>query len=184
MGFLAAIPAAIGSSFSVIAPIVSAAGTIAGSMMAAQGQKAAAAQQQAALNYQAQQLEMKGKEEQAAAYFEAEQHRKEKDFALSALQARGAGSGFMADDPTSLQIGSDIERYGTLQQMMAAYGGASRRAGLEAQAAGSRAEGVAGVQGATYSAMGTILGGVTSGFARFAQAVPSSMTSNTSYRYG
>jgi hypothetical protein len=176
--------APIFSGLSTIAPIVSGAATIAGGAIAAQGQKAQAQAQQQALNYQAAQLEMKGKEEQAAAQREAFAHKREKDFALSALQARGAASGFAADDPTTLQIGSDIEKYGTLQQMMAAYGGKSRRAGLEASAAGSRAEGAAAVQGAKYSAAGTILGGVTSGFARLAQGLPSAMAGPSSYRYG
>lgn len=167
---------------STIAPIVSGVGTIAGGLMQAQGQKAQARSQQQALNYQAKQLEMQGKEEQAAAQHEMFQQRREKELALSALQARGAASGFETTDPTGLQIGEDIEKYGTLQEMMAAYGGRSRRAGLNAEAVGRRAEGAAAVQGAKSAAMGTILGGLTSGFSRFAEYKPPSAT--TSYRYG
>lgn len=155
-----------------IMPIVSAGATIAGGAIAAQGQKQAAASQKAALDYQAKQLEMQGKEEQAAAQHEVFQKRREKNLALSALQARGAASGFETTDPTGLQIGEDIAKYGTLQEMMAAYGGRSRRAGLQAEAVGRRAEGAAAVQGAKSAAMGTILGGLTSGFARFSQGLP------------
>ena len=189
MAFLAGIATAIGSaassaasSLSTIMPIVSGVGTIAGGVMQAQGQRQAAASQKAAMDYQAKQLEMQGKEEQAAAQHEMFEKRREKELALSALQARGAASGFETTDPTGLQIGEDIAKYGTLQEMMAAYGGRSRRAGLNAEAVGRRAEGAAAVQGAKSAAMGTILGGLTSGFSRFAEYKPPSAA--TSYRYG
>lgn len=166
-----------------LGPIISGVTTIAGGFMAAAGQKQAAAAQQASLNYQAKQIEMKGKEEQAAAYYEAAEHKREKELALSALQARGAASGFTTTDPTSLQIGSDIEKYGTLKQMMASYGGASRRAGLDAEAAGRRMEGVAAVQGAKSAAAGTIIGSLGTGFSRFA-SIPFGSSSSSAYRYG
>ncbi|WP_037449238.1 hypothetical protein [Sinorhizobium fredii] len=172
----------LGGMFSTIMPIVSGVGTIAGGMMQAQGQRQAAAAQKANLDYQAKQLEMQGKEELAASQHDAFQQRREKELALSALQARGAASGFETTDPTGLQIGEDIEKYGTLQEMMAMYGGRSRRAGLEAEAVGRRAEGAAAVQGAKSAAMGTILGGLTSGFSRFAQYEPP--IPNSAYRYG
>lgn len=172
----------ISSGISTIAPVVSGVGTIAGGLMQAQGQRQAAVAQKANLDYQAKQLEMQGKEEQAAAQQEMFQKRREKDLTLSALQARGAKSGFETTDPTGLQIGEDIAKYGTLQEMMASYGGTSRRAGLNAEAIGRRAEGAAAVQGAKSAAMGTILGGLTSGFARFSQYEP--VGAATSYRYG
>jgi len=170
----------ISSGISTVAPIVSGLGTIAGAAVSAQGQRQAAAAQKANLDYQAKQLEMQGKEEQAAAQHEVFQKRREKELALSALQARGAASGFETTDATGLQIGEDIEKYGTLQEMMAAYGGRSRRAGLEAEAVGRRAEGNAAVRGAKSAAFGTILGGVTQGFSRFAEY---SAPPTTSYRY-
>jgi hypothetical protein len=171
----------ISSGISTLAPIVSGVGTIAGGLMQAQGQRQAAASQKANLDYQAKQLEMQGKEEQAAAQHEMFAKRREKDLALSALQSRGAASGFETTDPTGMQIGEDIAKYGTLQEMMAAYGGSSRRAGLNAEAVGRRAEGAAAVQGAKSAAMGTILGGLTGGFSRFAEYKPAGPT--TSYRY-
>jgi len=171
----------ISSGISTVAPIVSGLGTIAGAAVSAQGQRQAAAAQKANLDYQAKQLDMQAKEEQAAAQHEVFQKRREKELALSALQARGAASGFETTDATGLQIGEDIEKYGTLQEMMAAYGGRSRRAGLEAEAVGRRAEGNAAVRGARSSALGTILGGVTSGFARFSQY---ETPKTTGYRYG
>lgn len=169
-----------------LGPLISGVATIAGGFMAAAGQKQAAAAQQAGLNYQAKQLEMKGKEEQAAAYHEASKYKREKELALSALQARGAASGFTATDPTTLQLGEDITKHGTLQQMMASYGGASRRAGLDAEAVGRRAEGSALVQGAKSSAAGTIIGSLAGGFSRFAsfEGFSSSPTTASAYKFG
>lgn len=175
----------ISSGISTIAPIVSGVGTIAGAAASAAGQRQAAASQKAALDYQAKQLEMQAKEEQAAAQHEMFQQRRQKDLALSALQARGAASGFETTDATGLQIGEDIAKYGTLQEMMAAYGGKSRRLGLEAEAVGRRAEGRSIVQGAKSAAMGTLIGGVSEGFARFAQFDPGNFGGGGSnYRYG
>jgi hypothetical protein len=181
MAGLAAAAGAIGS-------LVSGVATIAGGAAQAQGIKQQAAAQQANLEYQAKQLEIKGKEEQAAAQYEAFQKRREKEFALSALQARSAASGFTATDPTVLQIGSDIEKYGTLQEMMASYGGSSRRAGLDAQAVGNRAQGAAIVQGAKYAAQGAMIGSLASGFSKFASGIGSFAstypTSSSAYKYG
>ncbi len=163
----------LGAVVGLVGSVVSAAGTIAGANQAAAGEEYAAKSQQANLEYQAKQLEMKGKEEQAAAQHEVFQQRREKEQVQSALQARGAASGFDATDATSLQIGSEIEKYGTLQEMMASYGGQSRRAGLDAQAAGNRAQGDAIVQGASYSAEATRTAGYASGFSSIAGGIGS-----------
>lgn len=165
--------AAIGAVVGVIGSVVSAVGTIAGANMAAAGEEHAAKSQQMNLEYQAKQQEIKAKEEQAAAQHQVFQQRREKEQVQSALQARGAASGFDATDATSLQIGSEIEKYGTLQEMMAAYGGQSRRDGLEAQAAGNRAQGEAIVQGAQYSAAATQMAGYSSGFSSIASGIGS-----------
>lgn len=137
--------------------------TIGGSAVSAMGTIAAgnAAQQQA--EYEAQQLDIRAKEEQAQAQQEAKQYREQKERAQSALTARAAASGFSATDPTALALADEIERYGTLQEQLAQYGGKSRRAGTEAQATGVRMTGKAKKQGSRYSAVGTILSGVGSG---------------------
>jgi hypothetical protein len=96
--------------------------------------------------FEAAQLEMQGREELAEAQQEAAQLRRRKNLALSQLTARAASSGFTATDPTALSLASDIAKYGTLQEQMALYGGKSRRAGLEAQAAARRYSGATGVQ--------------------------------------
>jgi hypothetical protein len=151
--------AAISAVLGVVGSLVSAAGTMA----------AGRAQQQAA-EYEAQQLEIKGKEERAAAQREGQEHERKKDLTLSTLQARGATSGFSATDPTSLALADEITKYGTYQQQMAMYGGESRQVGLEAQAEGRRMEGRAAVKGAKFAALGTIIGGAGSAFKTMAGA--------------
>jgi hypothetical protein len=133
-----------------------------GAAVQAQGTIAAGKAAQQSANYEAQQLDLKAKEEQAAAQRDALELRHKKDLTLSELQANSAASGFSATDPTALALADEITKYGTVQEQMAMYGGASRREGLEAQAAGRRMEGKAARQGAAYSAAGTILGGISS----------------------
>jgi hypothetical protein len=173
----------------------------------AYAEKEAADAQNKALRYQAEQLQIRAKEEEAASQWEAQQMRRERGLVQSALQARSAASGFTASDPTVLQIGSEIEKYGTLQEMMASFGGRSRRAGLEAEAIGRQAEGASILRGAEFadaaaantakyapeiaryagagakaSAAASILGGIAGGFSRFASI--SLPPSGSSYRYG
>ena len=150
-----------------IASIASIIGTGVSAVAGASAAQAQAEAQQDALNYQAAQLEARGKQEQAAAQQEALQYKRKKDMALSALQARSAASGFMATDPTATQLSEDIEEYGTLQQQLASFGGRDRRAGIDAQAAASRYQGQIIAQEGRSSAFGTIIGGLT-GMAKYA----------------
>lgn len=142
---------AIATVAGLVGSAVSAAGTIAAGN---------AAQQQA--DYVAAQYDIKAKEEQAQGQLEARQLREKKELAQSALTARSAASGFSATDPTTLALADEIERYGTLQEQMAQYGGKSRRRGYEAQAKGKRISGKAARTGSRYGAAGTILGGISS----------------------
>jgi hypothetical protein len=135
-----------------------------GSLVSAAGTMAAGRAQQEAEEYKAKQLEIKGKEERAAAQREGQEYERKTELALSTLQARGSTSGFTATDPTSLAIADEIAKYGTYQQQMTMYGGESRQAGLEAQAEAARMEGRAARTGARYAALGTIIGGVGGAF--------------------
>lgn len=164
---MATLIASIGGLPTILAAASSAA-TIMGGVMAAQGQKAQGEAAQAAANYRAQQMEIKAKEEYAAAQQESFELKDRKELALSALQARSAASGFTATDPTTLQIGEDIMERGTLQQLMSQYGGLSRKQGLEDSAAGERASGEAAMLGARQRAKGTLFESLYSGFDRFA----------------
>jgi hypothetical protein len=136
--------------------------TVAGTGLSAMGTLASGKAAQQAANYQAAQLDMKGKDELAQGQQEAEQYRRKKQLALSTLQSRAAASGFEATDPTNLKLAEDITEHGELQEGLAMYGGKSRREGLEAQARGKRFEGKAERIGSYYKAGATILGGVAS----------------------
>lgn len=164
--------AAASAIFGIIGSVVSAAGTIA----------AGNAQQEAA-EYEAKQLEIKGKEERAAAQKEGQQYERRTELALSQLQARGAAGGFTSTDPTSLALADEITKYGTFQQQLSQYGGESRQEGLKAQAGVRRIEGAAAAKGAKLAAVGTILGG----FGSAAKGLSGGFgggTASTSYRYG
>lgn len=132
---------------------------LAGSFVTAQGTLAAGEAANAATRFESEQLKVQALEERAAAQQEAIQDRRNKELALSALQARGAASGFSASDETILDLAGDIEKQGELQAGLRQFGGARRQRGLLAQAAARRAEGRAALTGARYSAVGTILGG-------------------------
>jgi hypothetical protein len=156
--------------------------TIAGSAVSAAGTIAAGNAEAQQAEYQAAQLDIRAKEEQAQGQQEAKQLREQKERALSSLTARSAASGFSATDPTSLALADEIERYGTLQEQMAQYGGKSRRTGTEAQATGARISGKAAKKGSKLSAAATILGGISSGLSKY-NTGSGGGSSSGSYRY-
>lgn len=178
----------------------SAVGTIAGgsASAAASGLEASAIGQRAdavlatgqagleSAKFDAAQLRDKGLEETAQGQQDMIQARRLKNLTLSTLQARSAASGFTATDPTTLKLADDIEKYGTLQERLALYGGLSRARGLRNQANARMYEGKTGLQaakaeskalktsaaatrsagsaaktGSYLSAAGTILGGIS-----------------------
>lgn len=156
------------AALATIATVVSAVAGMAGSYIQAQGTLAAGKAAQQAANYEAAQLDIKAKEEQAAAQREMLDQRREKELALSKLQTNAAASGFSATDPTALALADEIERYGTVKEQMSMYGGESRRRGIAAQAAGRRLTGAAERAGSQYSAAGTILGGISTMASKYA----------------
>lgn len=159
---------------------ISAATGLAGAGVSAAGQMAAgqAAERNAA--FQAKQIELKAKEERAAAFQDAEEYKRRRDLAQSRLRAVAASSGFMADDPSTLGLAEDIEARGTLQALTAMYGGTSRAEGLRLEAAGRRAAGSAAKTGSYYGAAGTILGGIGDSMLRYSKLKGPSSPSGTS----
>jgi hypothetical protein len=141
------------------------------------GTIAAGKAQQASANYQAQLMEKKGKEEQALSQRQALQQKRKTKIALSNLQSRAAASGFQ-EDP---KIGTEIAEYGTLQQQMLAYGGESKRRGLEESAMAARMSGQAAAQGAKAEAFGTILGGMGSMFDAYSSPYGTPMKKSDKY---
>ncbi len=159
---------------------VTAVGQIAsGQAQAAQARESGRATAQAA-EFEAAQLDIRAKEERAASIQEKNQIRRQKQLALSKGQARAAASGFEATDPTSLAKQDEIERFGTLQEQFALFGGESRASSLKLSAEARRFSGASALSAGnlsasalnsagTFSAGGTILGGVGSIFNRFSQ---------------
>lgn len=152
----------------------------------------------AAANYEAQQLDIQAKDEFASGQRDAQALKRQKNLALSTLQARGAASGFSATDPSNLAIADEIEKYGSVQEGMALYGGSARARDLTASAearrfsgqsaydaayasgAIAREEGRAKKHASYYSAAGTILGAGASMATKYgAQSRPA-----TTGRYG
>ena len=160
--------------------IISTLATIGGTGMAAMGTIAAGKDARRAAEHEAAQLDIQAKEAQAASQKEAEQYRRRKELALSSITNKAAGSGFTATDPTALAIADDVEKYGTMQEQMAMYGGTSRRAGLEAQGEAALAEGRAKEKGSKWNAAATILGGMGTLADKYAPKT----AKTASYRYG
>lgn len=136
--------------------------TIAGTAVSAAGSIAAGRAQERAAEHRAQQLEIKAKEEKAAAQRESMQLRRRKELAISSAQARAGASGFDPGSSGTLDIIGEIERYGTLQEQTALYGGLSREQGLLDSATGERITGASQRTAGYYDAAGTILGGISS----------------------
>ena len=164
--------AAIGAVVSLIGTVVSAAGTIAA------GERAPAAAE-----YQAKQLDIKANEEVAAAQREEQQTRREKNLVLSRQQALAASSGLGASDPTIADLAGETEAFGEYRAGLVRYGGEERSTGLKMQAEGARYTGESARIGATYSAFGTILGGVSSFFSKYGNGGFGGAQQNT-YLYG
>jgi murein L,D-transpeptidase YcbB/YkuD len=145
--------------------------------------------------YEARNLDAQAKQEFAASQREALQYRRQKQLALSSLQAKGAASGFDPNSASNLAIADEIEKYGTVQEGMAMYGGSARARNLEATAAGKRLsgqsaydaayssgdiyakEGYARKEASQYGAAGTILGGVSTMASRFGSMASPTPTS-------
>jgi len=140
-----------------------------GTAVSAAGTLAAGEAAQQSANYKAQQQEMAAKEAQAAGQRQAFERQRQTALTQSTLQARAAaqGSGDTTDD-TVVKLGSEIAGRGEYQALMDLYSGENRSRGLMDQAKASRYDGEAAKIGSQYSAAGTLLNGVGTGFSRYA----------------
>ena len=151
----------------LIATLAGSAVTAVGSIAAGNAKAAQAESEAKAREFQAAQLDIAAKEEKASAQSDMLELRRRKNLALSQLQARAAGSGFSATDPSSLHLGSEIEKYGTYQEQMAMYGGEAKARDARFSAAANRySASMSRELGQSYktagylSAAGTILGSI------------------------
>lgn len=133
------------SGFELIGALVSAVGTIAGGV--AEKRNA---------DFEAQQMEMKAKEETAAAQRDAVQKRREGILVNSRAQALAAASGAGAGDdaPTIVKLMSQTSGEADYNARSSLYGGFSRSSGLMDSAKGRRASGKAALAGSIFGGLG------------------------------
>lgn len=141
------------AALALIGSLVGAAGTVAGGVAAKND-----------ANYEAKQMEMKAKEETAAATREAGQARTESELAMSRGQALAAASGGGAgsDAPTILKLMSGLAGQGELNSQSALAGGFSRAAGLNDSAKARRAQGKSSFLGSVIGGFGQAAKGISS----------------------
>jgi hypothetical protein len=137
------------SGLELIGGLISAAGTIAGGV--AENRNA---------QFEAQQLDMKAKEETAAGQRDAEQKRREGVLVNSRAQALAAASGAGAGDdaPTIVKLMSQTSGEAEYNAGSSLYGGYSRASGLRDSAKGRRASGRASLLGSVFGGLGQAAG--------------------------
>lgn len=124
--------------------------------MSALGGISAGAAEKTNADFEAQQLDMKAKEETAAAQRDAIAKRREGAILNSRAQAVAAASGGGAgtDAPTIVKLMSDTAGEAEYNAGASMYGGYSRAAGLRDSAKGRRAAGKASLLGSVLSGFG------------------------------
>ncbi len=131
-----------------------------GALGEAKGQKAAALASAEAARYRAEQIDMQADEARASSQREALEVQRNANQLSSKLRANAAASGAGASDPGVAKLEEDVAGRGAYQALMDMYGGENRARGLEDEADGLRLSGESAIQGARYSARGTILSGL------------------------
>lgn len=99
-------------------------------------------------------MKARGDEEQAIGQRRAMQARREKDLALSRIQAVAAASGGGADDSSITNLMQGVEQQGNYNSMLELYHGSTARSKTYASAAARRAEGRSALTGSIIGAAG------------------------------
>jgi hypothetical protein len=117
-------------------------------------------------DFEAQQMDMKAKEEVAASQRDALAKRKEGAVINSRAQALAAASGGGAgtDAPTIVKLMSDTAGEADYNAQTSMYGGYSRAAGLRDSAKGRRASGKASLLGSVFAGFGQAAKGVQNAY--------------------
>ena len=126
-------------------------GTIVSTLGAIQSGKA----QNAAAEYQAQQLDAQGKTERAVSQREAQEERRQKELAISRARVVGAASAGGQD----LALLGDIEEDGELRALSALWQGEEAAKGRKNQAAATRFEGKQAKKAGLIKGLGTLMDG-------------------------
>lgn len=119
-----------------------------------------------AAKFEAQQMDMKAKEERAASQREAGQDRKEAQLAMSRQQALAAASGGGAgsDAPTIVKLMADTAGQGELNAQTRMYGGEQRARGLIDSAKARRMSGKASLLGSVVGGFGQAAKGISGAY--------------------
>lgn len=135
-----------------------------GGLLGAMGSIAAGVAENNNAQFEAQQMEMKAKEETAASQREAIAKRREGELINSRAQAIAAASGAGAgvDAPTIVSIMGKTASEAEYNAGTAMYGGTSRARGLMDSAKGRRASGKASLLGSVFSGFGQAAKGFAS----------------------
>ena len=136
-------------------PVIGKIAMIGGTVLSSAGAVQAGKAQQAAANYQADQLEASGKAEYAASQRKALEERRRSDLAISRAKAVGAASGGGQD----LNLLGAIEEEGTYNTLVAEWEGKEAMKGRNAQGAAARVEGKNARKAGVIGAGATLLEG-------------------------
>lgn len=147
------------SGLEIIGPLIAGAASGLGAIAAGNAANANA-------KFEAQQMEMRGKEELAASQREAEMKKREGRLINSRQQALAAasGAGAGADAPTIIKLMADTAGQAQLNAASDLYGGRQRKAGLMDSAKGRRLEGRASLLGGYLGGFGQMAGGLGKAF--------------------
>ncbi len=163
-------PITISAAMAVVGSVVTAAGTIAGGNAA-----------KSSAYSQALQMDQQATQARASSQRTMFEHQRQTDLTQSQLQSRAAASGAGAQDEGVIKLGSDIAGRGEEQSLMDLYNGENTARGLEDSATAKRASGDAAKTGSMFSAAGSLISGIGSGFAKYG-AAPSSPISDRSFQ--
>lgn len=134
---------------------IAAAASAAGTLLSTAGMYTSARTQEKTADFNAKQIEAKGKAEQAQSTHEAENERRRKELMLSRARAVGAASGGGID----INLMGDIEEEGTLNEKRILWAGNEARQGRFDQGAALRVEGKAKKRAGVFDAGSTLLSG-------------------------
>lgn len=153
-----------------------------GSLVQSGAQQDAAAAEAASLDSQAKQLDQQATQARAAGQRQMIERQRQTDLTRSTLQARAAASGAGAEDDTVLGLDQGILGRGEEQALTELANGENQGRGLNDQAMAKRASAAAAINGGQMSSMGTLIGGIGTGFGKFANTNPTARASANGFK--
>lgn len=146
--------------------------SVAGTVFQAVGQIQAGQSQQAAYNYEAQIARTNADQALAASQRAAIQRQREGTLAIETAQARAAGSGGGATDPTVLNIEGNLRKQGTYNALTELYSGSEQARGLQQEASTDVYKGDLASSAGYRSAFGTAISGVDTLYSNYGGGGP------------